>query len=92
MLTQALNEQEAKKESQTPPAKKHKSLVQSLFADDDEDMDQMEVTNVTSKKITFASILETREISDDEKDVVDTGEKGKQSCSIYIEETDDEDE
>jgi hypothetical protein len=99
LLTQALNEQEAKNcDSQTPPAKKPKSLVLSLFDDEedqdmtlhlDEDSGQSITKNV--KKISFAALLEDSQEEDEalahEKEEVD-----KKSNSIYIDETSSEEE
>jgi len=99
LLTQALNEQEAKNcDSQTPPAKKPKSLVLSLFDDEedqdmtlhlDEDSGQSITKNV--KKISFAALLEDSQEENEalahEKEEVD-----KKSNSIYIDETSSEEE
>lgn len=93
LLTQALDEQESKKDSKTPPSKRKRSLVQTLFDDNDEVMEldnnsANEVTKIASK-ISFANLLETSKDNEDSNDEDDTK---MQSKSIYIEETDSEDD
>jgi len=99
LLTQALNEQESKtNDSQTPPAKKPRSLVQSLFDDDEDDQDitlhldedssQSVTRNV--KRFSFAALLESQdseEVIVCEKENID-----KKSNTIYIDETSSEEE
>lgn len=91
LLTQALDEQEAKNDSLTPPSKKQRSLVQTLFEESDSvmelDNNSTEVTKLTTK-ISFANLLETSKDSDEDEDA----KMEHQSKSIYIEETDSEDD
>ena len=107
LLTQALNKHQettARSQSQvtpptdlSPPAKKMKSLAQTLFESDETDNVQEPRTSVGKGRISLATLLEDGDTEesdeDDDRTAVCAGNlvnDNRHATSIYIEETDSE--